>query len=465
MLPLIQDGLNTVSGDRRRWVRGARRLGREGGYFSNAGTHAWLSEIMSRQVRRFTGKRDPIVTFADLYEATGIELNIVAADISTQRQIVFNHHRTPACQVVDAVLAASAIPLAFPAGRLWFPGHKDGETSFYHTIVDGGVWANFPMFVFEDQYFRAWEHGQHLPKLQTWSYLVGFLLDETPDASLDPHDPERIPGMPERLDQVSFLTVGTHPRERVPRATGPNDRAVPVEWHDTPDLAWPRTPVGWILWAASAVLRRLVNVLGPFLFSDDPGGRWPLPASRIQYNLTKSVDWTLRTLSKLVIGPVVTAVFTLSVFGAIAVLWGGYARLAGAGTWELLTSLSVIGIALIILPITILLLMTTLLMIVGFVLNMTLSTAVRQVGRGVIVTYAAGPGSPPWARTRPDVIALRIPDNIRTLSFDILNKDRDRLIDDARDTTLHRIAQIVGTENDLPVAVANRLIWTSNDQH
>ena len=71
--------------------------------------------------------------------------------------------------------------------------------------------------------------------------------------------------------------------------------------------------------------------------------------------------------------------FTLSVFGAIAVLWGGYARLAGAGTWELLTSLSVIGIAVIVLPITILLLMTTLLMIVGFVLNMAFYR--RQSGR------------------------------------------------------------------------------------
>ena len=44
----------------------------------------------------------------------------MALDLMSGLPIVFNRHTTPACSVVEAVLASCAIPGAFPSGRLIF---------------------------------------------------------------------------------------------------------------------------------------------------------------------------------------------------------------------------------------------------------------------------------------------------------------------------------------------------------
>ena len=47
------------------------------------------------------------VTFAELFQRTGIELDVVCADISRHNLVVFSPHDTPGCQVVEAVLVRS----------------------------------------------------------------------------------------------------------------------------------------------------------------------------------------------------------------------------------------------------------------------------------------------------------------------------------------------------------------------
>lgn len=175
----------------RKYVRWAQSLRRTGAVFDTNKLETWLRGLFAHQV----GSDTP--TFADLYAATGIELNIVAANVSQQSQIVFNHVLTPQIDVACAVLASCSIPGAFPPGHLIraTPNH-DAPAGFVQafidenigkhpkvrttdqpgllreTIVDGGVWANYPLFVFQDTSFRTWAGLEPVTEP-----VVGFTLD------------------------------------------------------------------------------------------------------------------------------------------------------------------------------------------------------------------------------------------------------------------------------------------------
>ena len=145
---------------------------------------------------------DVVRTFADLGDTPGSKtLYVVALDMATGQPVVFSPDITPHASVVDAVLASSAIPVAFPAQRL----DVDGTV---RRLADGGVWANYPAFVFRDPDFRA-EH----PEIDDGADArptLGFLLD--------PHGGERVVKHPEapivsREGRPQPSDLGSAPRE------------------------------------------------------------------------------------------------------------------------------------------------------------------------------------------------------------------------------------------------------------
>ena len=132
----------------------------------------WLEETLKQQLGVFGCEVSTSpVTFAQLYCATGIELYVVAMDVGTRQPIVFSAAMTPHIAVAPAVMASSAIPIAFWPGRLKCV-HED--TTKVHRLMDGGVWANYPAFVFKDASFRAF-HALEMPPRD--SVTVGFLLE------------------------------------------------------------------------------------------------------------------------------------------------------------------------------------------------------------------------------------------------------------------------------------------------
>ena len=136
---------------------------------------AWLEECLRGQLAKFGGETvadQGDVTFGQLYEATGIELYVVAVDVALRQPMVFSAFTTPDVAVAPAVMSSSAIPLAFRPGRLQ-RRYADGEVKV-HRLMDGGVWANYPSFVFKDASFR--EHHE-LPELPPDSVTIGFTLD------------------------------------------------------------------------------------------------------------------------------------------------------------------------------------------------------------------------------------------------------------------------------------------------
>ncbi len=143
----------------------------------------WIDEtIRAGHERRGTGwPRSRPVTFAQLYEATGIELFIVSVDAVTKREHVFHHELTPNESVARAAVSSAAIPLYFPPGDV---DAADEDPDAQTILFDGGVWSNFPTWVYKDPSFRAHHamSGGVAPASQIGTkddpYVLGFLLDE-----------------------------------------------------------------------------------------------------------------------------------------------------------------------------------------------------------------------------------------------------------------------------------------------
>lgn len=160
--------------------------------FSVDRLEAWLEEVLKERMIKMTGGHpNRPVTFKQLFEASGIELNVVAMDLSRKQPVVFNHLAAPECQVARAVVASCAIPLAMPAGRVVIRAQPDGPERI-HRIVDGGAWANYPAFVFRDPSFREF-HG--LPEMASTRPTIGFVIN-------DPSSGDRSePDIPIRLER------------------------------------------------------------------------------------------------------------------------------------------------------------------------------------------------------------------------------------------------------------------------
>lgn len=136
----------------------------------------WLEGVLAECVAAVSGPRagGGLVTFQELYQATGIELFVVCVDVAMRQPRVFGSELTPTLSVTDSVIASSAIPFAFRPARLLV--RDTGGAEQVHRLMDGGVWANYPTFVFKDPSFRAF-HG--LPELAAETVTVGFTLDST----------------------------------------------------------------------------------------------------------------------------------------------------------------------------------------------------------------------------------------------------------------------------------------------
>lgn len=133
---------------------------------SSSALRKWLAEALTRKIPKDESEGETR-TFLDVRRATGISLYVISMDLATGQPIIFSPDLTPTASVADAVIASSAIPVAFPSQRI----EIDGEI---RRIADGGVWANYPSFVFLDKDFRS---SHDLDDGAESRDTVGFILD------------------------------------------------------------------------------------------------------------------------------------------------------------------------------------------------------------------------------------------------------------------------------------------------
>ncbi len=131
-------------------------------------------------------------TLANLYEHTGHELTLTAADVTDKRLLILNHRTAPNLPVVWAVRMSMSIPF------YWQEVTWRAEWGKYrllnltgHKIVDGGVLSGFPieLFLSQDSYVI-----DVMGKPQ--GTVLGFLLDEDRAVSAEttPADAEQVSG-------------------------------------------------------------------------------------------------------------------------------------------------------------------------------------------------------------------------------------------------------------------------------
>ncbi len=399
-----------------KWA-GLRRLQKGTGYFSSGGLRDWLNELLKEQVKLKTGaKPERPVTFQQLFDATGVELNIVAADLSLKSQMVFSHNETPECEVADAVVASSSIPFAFSSRILQV--REDNDTAkplYHHTIVDGGVWSNFPMYIFEDDAFR--EFYKRVPEKIESRDILGFLLKEGDEQA------------PPFGEDVKFVKEGQFSaREWSYEKASGKLRAAPLA-----------SRIGAWLLSPFYLLGRLVE-----WNSGIERGRWPTPNSRLANYLVHSVNGLLGAIHPLFFGILAIVFVVIGAWEVSSYLVADQLRVIPATDWSKPISYAArfIGVVLVLLVVAVAILLpfVTLLAVVA---NHILLRASRRILYGLVTTYVAGPGAPAWAARKRNIVFLPIPPAVSTLSFAMAPAQRKELIESAKQATLAKLAEIL----------------------
>lgn len=386
----------------------------------------WFKVLIKKIVSKKTAE-DNDVTFRQLYDATGIELNVIAADLSLRRQMILNHKLTPECVVADAVVSSCSIPFAFPSRLLQVAEGKEivnGEEKkifSHHTIVDGGVWSNFPMFIYEDKAFRKF-YGLNPEEIDS-RHILGFLLKEADEET------------PLKDKDVEFVE---------------NNRKMEInakEWLDKkkknglkPPSLWTRI-FAWLLLPFFVFGKILEFKIGLW-----EKGRWTPPKSRLLKYLIEGINGFLGGIYFPLFGLIACVI---TAFGAWEVISYFEFDQLDQLIKELKASTDILSaVWLVVKPLIVYLLaiMALFVTVFGVFTNFFLLRASRRVLYGLITTYVAGPGAPEWVEEKENIIELPIPPTIKTLSFEEVKKDgpmRKPLIDSAIEVTIKKLKKLL----------------------
>jgi predicted acylesterase/phospholipase RssA len=389
-------------------LNGSLRLRDGASYLDQDSLADWLQRVLRQQIRCLTGESGgESVTFAQLYRLTAIELDVVAVDLNRQRLVVFNYELTPTCEVSEAVVASTAIPMAFEWRPLGLPQLPFG------IIVDGGVMANFPTFVFKDRSFREWA-GLSPPPLDV--PVVGFLLDEQDRAAVMQPDLYRDSSFwPPMSQWKSLVEQRARPEVKSKWRTFRPRREASKESKLLRGL-------GYALWLALWPVWKLVFDWIPGLLRRNAGvgrGNWPEPNIA---GIRWFVGWFDPVLActrpwGLFVGGFLAATLCLGV-GGYYVAW----RPLASHVADILNgNVSIFGaiVGLVfwtlwsLVPIYAWMVLSSVFFVGGLVYR-----TLQMTGYGLVKTFLQGPAAPLWAGEAPDdhVVRLPVPPEITTLA-------------------------------------------------
>jgi len=128
-------------------------------------------------ILNYNGRDLEDATMQQLYEATGVDLNVVATDITRKELLVLNHRTAPDVPVTSAVRMSLNIPMLWET-VIWREswGPYMGVKIAGNEIVDGATLNNFPL-----PYILSKEipfYDQIMGNVNINPNSIGFLLDE-----------------------------------------------------------------------------------------------------------------------------------------------------------------------------------------------------------------------------------------------------------------------------------------------
>jgi NTE family protein len=173
-----------------------------GGFYSAQYFLSWLKGKLNAGIyplERGAHKQGEPRAFGDMnleefYQATGIELSLIASDTTGSELLILNHRTAPDCPLAWAVRMSMSVPLLWNE-VLWQKewGTYRGKNITGHSVVDGGLLSNFPIELF----ISSQPHVMSVmgEKIADEMDLLGFLIDETldvPNAPVEKSAPKAI---------------------------------------------------------------------------------------------------------------------------------------------------------------------------------------------------------------------------------------------------------------------------------
>lgn len=126
-------------------LEGPTRLIEKYGWYRGEVFHDWMGTQLQTKLGSAT------ITFRELQAATGVDLRVVATDVSTHQPEIFSAATSPDEPVALAVRMSMSIPFFFAAVR------ANGR-----VYVDGGAVWNYPIEIFDDNEANPATLGFHL---------------------------------------------------------------------------------------------------------------------------------------------------------------------------------------------------------------------------------------------------------------------------------------------------------------
>ena len=156
-----------------------------GGFYAAQNFRDWLKTKLNSGVypldrgsfKKGEQRKFGDMTLAEFFDATGVDLSLVASNTSESELLILNHRTAPDCPVVWGVRMSMSFPLLWQE-VVWQPewGKYRGRDISGDTVVDGGMLSNFPIELFiSDQPQVTAVMGDIVTDGLN---VLGFLIDE-----------------------------------------------------------------------------------------------------------------------------------------------------------------------------------------------------------------------------------------------------------------------------------------------
>lgn len=149
-----------------------------GGWYKADAFVEWMTRKLNEGIIDGKERRFGNLSLRQLFEETGVDVTLVAADTTAQRVLLLNHRTAPDCPIVWAARMSMSIPLLWQEviwQKEW--GLYQGEEITGTIVVDGGMLSNFPIALFLS---ARPEVGDVVGPPATKNVL-GFLIDDKID--------------------------------------------------------------------------------------------------------------------------------------------------------------------------------------------------------------------------------------------------------------------------------------------
>lgn len=182
-LPFVPDRIEDALDDRiAAWVGASPHLRHvfsfveHGGWYAAENFLKWMQRSLDAGTFRGARRAFGSSTLAEFHRATGVDLTLVASDLTGQQMLILNHHTAPDVPVVWATRMSMNIPLLWQE-VIWQPawGLYRGRVMEGHAIVDGGLLSNFPLELLVSRDARV----TAVMGARTEAGVLGLMIDES----------------------------------------------------------------------------------------------------------------------------------------------------------------------------------------------------------------------------------------------------------------------------------------------